>query len=552
MITFILCGRQKIMIKIFDNNKAANSITSLIIAITLITISFSSIGFADSVGPSIKNIDATPDPQRLNEYVNITCDVVDSDGVANVYLQVTDPNNNIQNFSILANNTGNTYYCNQTYSTNGQYQYFIWAMDTNGQSTTSSVHTFSIIRWNVEMKISADGYQDSVIFGEADDATDGSPHDIYDIPDVNAPSNPYVNAWFDDNLNIPYNRLWGDYRNYPNTGTWGKTWNLSIKCNTTAPNLEDTTITITWDEHDINNTEYDNYIQLWNDTQMVANMKTTHEYSFPANFDLTHNFYIKCYKDPFTLSLSTSGTGDGIVEVSPGGPYYYGDVVTVWANASVGSSFTGFSGDLGGSSSPVSLTMDDDKSVEATFLTLETISLNSNWNLISLPFNESTDKSDIIVSYNNNNYTWQEAFDQDILLSFVYGWNRTTEQYIGTNTLNPGYGYWVYSYHGNVELIIPGNYSEDNYITTLKDNWNIMGLPDNETLAKEDLIVQYNGQNYTWSEATSDNNAAGEPLILHYIYDWNNNQYMLSSTFTPGEGYWMYAYYNCTLLKPNL
>ena len=38
---------------------------------------------------------------------------------------------------------------------------------------------------------------------------------------------------------------------------------------------------------------------------------------------------------PYTLTLTTSGTGSGTIQASPAGPYYYGASVTIWANASV-------------------------------------------------------------------------------------------------------------------------------------------------------------------------------------------------------------------------
>jgi uncharacterized repeat protein (TIGR01451 family) len=85
-------------------------------------------------------------------------------------------------------------------------------------------------------------------------------------------------------------------------------------------------------------------------------------------------------KGPYTLSLNKNGTGSGTIESSLSGPFYYGDTVTIWANASVGSTFTGFSGNLSGTTTPQVLTMNDDKTVNAEF-TLKgpyTLSLNKN------------------------------------------------------------------------------------------------------------------------------------------------------------------------------
>ncbi|MFO7677698.1 MAG: Ig-like domain-containing protein, partial [Thermoplasmatota archaeon] len=69
----------------------------------------------------------------------------------------------------------------------------------------------------------------------------------------------------------------------------------------------------------------------------------------------------------YTLSLTTSGTGTGTIETDTTGPYYYGDIVTIWANATTGSTFTGFTGDLTGTTTPQQLTITSDKTVDAEF-----------------------------------------------------------------------------------------------------------------------------------------------------------------------------------------
>ena len=70
---------------------------------------------------------------------------------------------------------------------------------------------------------------------------------------------------------------------------------------------------------------------------------------------------------PYTLTLTTSGTGSGTIQASPAGPYYYGASVTIWANASVGSTFTGFTGSLTGTTTPQVLVMNGNKAVDAQF-----------------------------------------------------------------------------------------------------------------------------------------------------------------------------------------
>jgi pectate lyase len=66
----------------------------------------------------------------------------------------------------------------------------------------------------------------------------------------------------------------------------------------------------------------------------------------------------------YTLSTSVSGSGT----VSGAGTYNEGGTATVTATASVGWSFSNWSGDASGSSNPVSVTMNSDKSITAVFV----------------------------------------------------------------------------------------------------------------------------------------------------------------------------------------
>ena len=71
-------------------------------------------------------------------------------------------------------------------------------------------------------------------------------------------------------------------------------------------------------------------------------------------------------QDIYTLTVNTEGNGS--VELSPvGGSYPSGTVVTLTANADSGWTFDGWSGDLSGSTNPETITMDDNKTVTATF-----------------------------------------------------------------------------------------------------------------------------------------------------------------------------------------
>jgi hypothetical protein len=175
------------------------------------------------------------------------------------------------------------------------------------------------------------------------------------------------------------------------------------------------------------------------------------------------------------------------------------------------------------------------------------ISLSSHWNLIAIPYNESISKFDIVVSYDGSNYTWNEAVSASIILNFTYGWNRSTPQkYDIADVLKPGYGYWIWAYYDCI-LIVSSNADMDNYITDLNQSWNIVGIPFNTSLWKQDIVVNYEGTNYTWFEATT----GSDPILLDYLYEWSSStqNYVIIDILLPGKGYWIYAYYNCRIIK---
>jgi len=110
-----------------------------------------SISVADNDNPVISNVDASPSVQDLGGNVNISADITDNIAVLSVYLNITYPDSSMVNFSILQNNSGNTYYCNSSYSSVGTYNYFIWTEDSSGNGAKSSTNSFSIIEENAPL-----------------------------------------------------------------------------------------------------------------------------------------------------------------------------------------------------------------------------------------------------------------------------------------------------------------------------------------------------------------------------------------------------------------
>ncbi|MDX9850377.1 MAG: InlB B-repeat-containing protein [Anaerolineaceae bacterium] len=80
-----------------------------------------------------------------------------------------------------------------------------------------------------------------------------------------------------------------------------------------------------------------------------------------GNKSVSANFALQV--DSLTINQTTGGT----ITADPSGPYHYGDVVTLIAEAKPGYSFTGWMGDLSGTENPTTLTLNGNKSVSANF-----------------------------------------------------------------------------------------------------------------------------------------------------------------------------------------
>jgi hypothetical protein len=79
--------------------------------------------------------------------------------------------------------------------------------------------------------------------------------------------------------------------------------------------------------------------------------------------DITATFTLNTY----ALTTHTDGTGTGTITTNTSGPYACGTVVEVTANPGACSTFTGWAGDLTGSTNPTTITMDAAKDITATF-----------------------------------------------------------------------------------------------------------------------------------------------------------------------------------------
>ena len=172
-------------------------------------------------------------------------------------------------------------------------------------------------------------------------------------------------------------------------------------------------------------------------------------------------------------------------------------------------------------------------------------SLLSGWNLVSLPFKQTIFNSDIFINNGSGNLSWNGAVASGIISNFVFGWNRSFQTYNFADILEPGFGYWIYAFE-SCELWIKNitlNYN--NYITDVEQNWNIISVPYNQSVNKADIIFEYLGTDYVWSDAVTLD------LVSNYLFGWNRDSqsYGFVDTLMPGYAYWMYVYQPCTLKR---
>ncbi|UCE36269.1 MAG: DUF2341 domain-containing protein [Thermoplasmata archaeon] len=93
--------------------------------------------------PVIWDIVADPNIQISGEHVNVSCKVMDLDGIYGVWLNLTLPGGGNQ-YILMTKGIGDNWYHNATYFTLGTYQFTIRANDTIGNWTESGIFQFEI------------------------------------------------------------------------------------------------------------------------------------------------------------------------------------------------------------------------------------------------------------------------------------------------------------------------------------------------------------------------------------------------------------------------
>ena len=91
--------------------------------------------------PTITNVRISPDEQQIGGYINISCEITENDAaVDTAWVNIIYPDATTQNYSM---NQG--FYLTQAYDQIGEYQFLIWAHDTNNNTNISTGYVFHIL-----------------------------------------------------------------------------------------------------------------------------------------------------------------------------------------------------------------------------------------------------------------------------------------------------------------------------------------------------------------------------------------------------------------------
>jgi len=216
----------------------------------------------------------------------------------------------------------------------------------------------------------------------------------------------------------------------------------------------------------------------------------------PATITMDGNKSITANYQTNTYSLAVAATNGTVAKSPDQATYQHGDTVTLTAAPASGYHFTGWSGDLTGSTNPATVTMDADKSVTAGFA-VNTYGLNVT------ATNGSVSKTPDKASYNHGDTV-------TLLATANAGYNFTNWSGDLTGSTNPT----TITMDGNKS--ITANYQTNTYsLAVTATNGSMTKTPDQTTYNHGDTVsllltadTGYNFVGWAGDLAGSDNPAA--------------------------------------------
>jgi hypothetical protein len=168
---------------------------------------------------------------------------------------------------------------------------------------------------------------------------------------------------------------------------------------------------------------------------------------------------------------------------------------------------------------PLTLIMDANKNITANFVAVQTavVSLNSGWNLISMPRIQSNDSASVLFPHK---------------IGSVYVYDSALRQYRAVMNLRNGLGYWVNN-SANDSLAFVGAGPGMLIDSSAQAGWVIIGSCDTTTQVFS--LILDNGASIIGSA---------------YRYDAIARIYRAVTAINPGEAVWINVNKQCTITIP--
>lgn len=94
------------------------------------------------------------------------------------------------------------------------------------------------------------------------------------------------------------------------------------------------------------------------------------------------------------------------------------------------------------------------------------------WHLASVPVFEDTDFDTVRVRNATQNYTFNEAIDEGIVVNTIFGWDIANQQYEIDDVFSSYHGYWIWFYEDDYTLwVAPPECETGEIVDNSSENW---------------------------------------------------------------------------------
>jgi uncharacterized repeat protein (TIGR02543 family) len=217
----------------------------------------------------------------------------------------------------------------------------------------------------------------------------------------------------------------------------------------------------------------------------------------------------------YTLTVTADPSEGGSVTVSPAGPYHYGDIVQLTAVPTTDWFFAGWSGDLSGTINPISLTMDGNKAVTASFIK---VGFTLNINVVG--------SGSVTISPE------QPTYDPGTVVTLTaapsVGWSFSAWSGDLTGTVNPG------TVTMDSNKVITATFTEDQYTLsiTLDGNGHVTKSPEQTTYTYGTIVTLTATADVGWTFSGWSGDVSGSTSPISITMDGNKG---VTATFTGNQ-----------------